>query len=498
MVVLPKAPRSDEKFLYADPRRVTLYTMGLISVIFLLTGMWLFIFAHPTFAVFAVYAAVMSIYLSISYLIGVLGRDFDFRRHEAQAARNYDTDFGSVDVYLPVCGEPLEVLNNTWGYVRDLRYKNRKVYVLDDAADPAVQFLAQQKFGFEYISRPNRGELKKAGNLRHAFTQTSGDFFVVFDADFCPHPDFLNELLPYMKRDPRVAIVQSPQFFSVLEEQTWVEKGAGYIQELFYRLVQVSRDSFDASICVGSNAIYRREALKPFGGTAAIAYSEDVHTGFMVTDAGWKVRYVPVCLARGMCPHDLKSFFLQQYRWATGSITLFFNKEFWTSSLTIMQKICYLSGMLFYISSGLGVFMIFVPSLVMVWRFPELVFWYNVIFSVPSFLYGFIVVPLWTTHKFGMYAPRTRQVAYYAYLFALIDKLKGDLVAWQPSGNVGKVKRFLHFRKLMFYWVCFAAAAILVGAGRHLDRWQDFAPTTFFTCFNAWIHLTVLRDQGEA
>lgn len=53
---------------------------------------------------------------------------------------------------------------------------------------------------------------------------------------------------------------------------------------------QVNRDKFDASICVGTCGVYRREALAPFGGTAAIGYSEDVHTGFNCIQLGYKVR----------------------------------------------------------------------------------------------------------------------------------------------------------------------------------------------------------------
>lgn len=88
------------------------------------------------------------------------------------------------------------------------------------------------------IRRDNRPELKKAGNLRHAFAQTVGEITAVFDADFCPRPDFLRETLPYFL-DRSIGIVQTPQFFRRTEEQTWVEQGAGASQEAFYRMIQV-------------------------------------------------------------------------------------------------------------------------------------------------------------------------------------------------------------------------------------------------------------------
>jgi len=111
------------------------------------------------------------------------------------------------------------------------------------------------------------------------------------------------------------AIVQTPQFFRVTENQTWVEQGAGAVQELFYRVVQINRNRWGASICVGSNAVYRREALAEVGGTAEIGFSEDVHTGFYAVTRGWKVRYLPLCLACGVCPDTPRAFFSQQMRW---------------------------------------------------------------------------------------------------------------------------------------------------------------------------------------
>lgn len=470
-----------------------LYVPGTFSAGILLLGMWMFVAAHPGFWLYGIFVLLSSLYLGLSYFIGLFGRDFDFDKHRYRN-QVFKHQSASVDIYLPCCGEPIEVLRNTYRYVKRLRWPTSqlRVYVLDDKNDLKVKWLAEE-FAYFYIARPNSGELKKAGNMRYAFARTKGEFIAVFDADFCPHPEFLHELLPYMADD--VAIVQSPQFFSVRAEQTWVEKGAGYIQELFYRLIQVSRDRFAAAICVGSNAIYRRSALEPFGGTAAIAYSEDVHTGFMVTDAGWRVKYVPVCLARGICPSSLDGFFVQQYRWATGSLSLFLNQEFWRSRLTAMQKLCYLSGMLYYLCTGLGTVLTVAPSLVLVWWYPELVLAFNVAFSLPSFLYGTVALPLWTRQPWGWYAQRARLVAAYANLFALIDKLRGSLVPWQVSGAGGRVKRFEHFRHFMFWWIFGSTILVVLGIGFQSERFEEFIPMLFFSCFNAWLHLSVLRDQ---
>ena len=74
--------------------------------------------------------------------------------------------------------------------------------------------------------------------MRYAFSRTSGEVVLILDADFCPRSDFLRETLPYFV-DHTIGIVQTPQYFRYRSEQTWVERGAGVMQEFFYRLEQV-------------------------------------------------------------------------------------------------------------------------------------------------------------------------------------------------------------------------------------------------------------------
>jgi cellulose synthase/poly-beta-1,6-N-acetylglucosamine synthase-like glycosyltransferase len=140
--------------------------------------------------------------------------------------------------------------------------------------------------GFIYLTRPDRGHLKKAGNLRFGSTQSRGDYIAILDADFVPRPDFLHELVPYFD-DPTVGIVQSPQFFDARVGMNWLQRAAGSTQVLFYRYIQPARDRHDAAICVGTSAIYRRAALELGGGFAAIDHSEDMYTGINLAEAGY-------------------------------------------------------------------------------------------------------------------------------------------------------------------------------------------------------------------
>ena len=108
--------------------------------------------------------------------------------------------------------------------------------------------------------------------------------------------------------------MQSPQYFDSGKGMHWLQQAAGSVQESFYRWAQVSRDTLGAPICVGTCAIYRRAGLENSGGFAQIGHSEDVHTGVNLMKAGYRTTYVPVVLAKGLCPDKLSSFISQQYR----------------------------------------------------------------------------------------------------------------------------------------------------------------------------------------
>lgn len=496
-LVMPEPPNDAEKVSYLRSGRWYFIATSLLSTCSLTAGMILFTRANPAFYWFGPFVMFFAIYLLVSLLaIGVWGKDFDYEWHLAlrQKHRDYAP---SVDVYLPVCGEDIAVLANTWKFVALLDYPRVSVHVLDDGDSREVEALAATH-GFNYILRDNRPELKKAGNLRYAFARTDGDIIVIFDADFCPRTEFLREVLPHFVEDPTIAIVQTPQYFRVRGEQTWVERGAGIVQELFYRLIQVNRNRFGASICVGTCGVYRRIALNPFGGTAPIGYSEDVHTGFSVLSTGWRVVYVPICLAMGMCPDTQFAFFMQQYRWAMGSTTLLLNPEFWNSSLTRIQKMAYLTGMMYYSATALGIFLNPLPGLLLIWVVPSAVAWFNVAFAVPSILLASIVMPLWSRQRYGFEAGQVKVIQNFSHLWAIKDKLASTALEWVPTGGAArgsKNAKFVKARQLAGVWTFATTTATIVGAALRISQgywWLMFIPTVFLSVMNLVQHLNFI------
>jgi cellulose synthase/poly-beta-1,6-N-acetylglucosamine synthase-like glycosyltransferase len=492
-LVLPSAPNDKEKYSYVKMNRIPLLTVGLFSLLALVAGSWLFIKASPWYCWYALYAVISQFYLFTSYFITMLGKAFDLDAHKKlleEQPLNEDTA-PTVDIYLPVCKEAHEVLDNTWHHIAAIQYPagKERVLVLDDGAQESVQTLAG-RFGFEYICRDNRPELKKAGNLRYAFARTSGDFFTVFDADFCPRPDFLQELIPYHLNDTKIAIVQTPQFFRSTGNQTWTEQGAGSVQEYFYRIVQTCRNTWGGAICVGSNAIYRREALAAVGGTAPADCSEDVHTGFYAVTRGWTVKYLPLVLACGVCPDVPRAFFSQQMRWCTGSMSLLTHRDFWKSNLTKKQKFCYLTGFFYYSTTAIAAFLNPIPAPLLLWSHPNFFKYYNLFFAFPSVFLGLIALRLWARSRYTFSVQYTQVIMGYAYLHAVWDRFFGAKMVWLPSGDgkAHKNNRYRNMRILCWAWTITHNTVLITGCVWQISRgvmaWYHVIPALWLDIFN--------------
>ncbi|MFJ6730492.1 glycosyltransferase family 2 protein [Streptomyces sp. NPDC091281] len=436
--VLPVPPTDEEKYGYVARRLPVLVVGSLAGVACLVVSQAGMLRSSPLLLwLFGPLLAFTLVYYLISLRVTVAPRGFDLGAHRALVAAWRPERYPDVDVLLPVCGEPAAVLRNTWTHVRALadRYPGAcRPFVLDDAADPGLRRMAGE-FGFRYGSRDNRGWFKKAGNLHHGFERTSGPYLLVLDADFAPRADLLHELLPHLEADHRLAIVQSPQFFRVLPGQTWVERGAGAVQELFYRVVQVSRQRLDGAICVGSCAVYRRAALAENGGTTLVEHSEDVHTGFDLRRLGWDLRYVPLALSTGMCPDDPGAFFHQQYRWCSGSLGLLRSAKFWRTPMRIATRLCYLSGFLHYLHTALFTFVAPLVPITLLCAFPGTLRAENVWMVLPAVVYALVVFPLWHRAPYRLEAWAVRMMYGWAHAFAVWDAVRGRSMGWRATGS---------------------------------------------------------------
>ncbi len=265
-------------------------------------------------------------------------------------------DYPPVAIIVSSFKEPLNVLEETLICFYNLTYPNKRIYFLDDTRYDVPQWNPVEaaayrkdvddlcrRIGVNQFRRHWRGA--KAGMINdflaflnsmppNGFSFISYDernlppgdekYIFVFDADMNPFPDFVEPLVSLMEQHPRLAFIQTPQYYSNFEFNR-VARASGLQQAVFYEYICEGKSLEDAMFCCGTNVILRREALNAVGGFDESSVTEDFATSLKFHLQGWSSAYLNKVAAFGMGPEDLGAYFKQQFRWALGTVGLFRN-----------------------------------------------------------------------------------------------------------------------------------------------------------------------------
>ncbi|GGK79744.1 glycosyltransferase [Rufibacter glacialis] len=231
----------------------------------------------------------------------------------------------TVTVQLPLYNE-VYVAERLLRAVAALDYPREllQILVLDDSTDETVALVARevekgqrQGLSIQQVRRPDRTGYK-AGALQHALPLSTGEFIVLFDADFLPAPDFLRQALPYFT-SARVGVVQT----------RW-----GHLNRSFSLLTQLQAFGLDAHFTVeqgarnkghhfinfnGTAGIWRKKTILEAGGWHADTLTEDLDLSYRAQLQGWEFRYVEHIAVPAELPVTMPALRSQQYRWTKGA-----------------------------------------------------------------------------------------------------------------------------------------------------------------------------------
>ena len=270
----------------------------------------------------------------------------------------------SVDIYITVAGEPVDLVRQTIISAKNIKYQNKKIYVLNDGLVAQkdnwmdIEKLCDSE-GVNCITRTVPGGAK-AGNINNALKITRGSFVAVFDADHKPEPEFLKNTMGYFA-DSEVGFVQTPQFYENMEENI-VTKSSWHQQELFFNPICRGKNRLNSVFMCGTNMIIRRTTILEVGGMCETNIAEDFLTSLFIHEKGWKSIYVPEILAKGLAPEDFLSYYKQQSRWARGSLEVIFkHNPIFKKGLSAAQKVQYLASASYYLSGVIVLIDIMLP-----------------------------------------------------------------------------------------------------------------------------------------
>lgn len=433
-----KAPLNVNKYEYANTNSVKVKLIGLMGLIATLFMCWGYLrFLSISYTYIIVFGPITVLFILnrlLRHSLQLCYPEFNIKKHERFIARYWRTHKEpSVDIFLPYAGEDFAIHEEVLKGVQSLKYSNYKVYMLDDAGSNNHKQLAKE-YGFNYISRPNRGQYKKSGNLEYGYNNSDGKYIFILDADFIPSADALKETIPYIDTDSKIGILQTPQYFEQSKQvhsRSMIEFGGGNIVEDFYRIVMPCRDEFNAAMCVGTSAIYRRETIMKLDGTPKVHASEDLATGLLITQYGYYVKYLPLIISMGTSPDTYQGYFKQHQRWCSGNLVF---AHYWPkANLNLIARIIYIINPLYYMTEATSV-VFSVQFLILIYYHADSL---SIINSLPFWPYVIltrIIVPAFRVNKQKVGTKLAALNNSYTYVHTYLKLLMNKIPTWHPTG----------------------------------------------------------------
>ncbi len=217
--------------------------------------------------------------------------------------------------------EPPEVLEETVGALLALDYANKEIIILDDSTKSQSQAGAREiaaRYGVQCIQRTSRRGFK-AGAINDYLAQSDAEFLAIFDADALPVANFLTDVVPMIAENPKLAFVQTPQFYANTDV-SYVALAAARQQNVFYEYICEGKSYSRAAFCCGTNVVFRRAALEDVGGFNERSVTEDFATSFDMHAKGWDSLYLNRVFVYLLAPENLAAYFTQQSRWSFGTL----------------------------------------------------------------------------------------------------------------------------------------------------------------------------------
>lgn len=327
---------------------ISIYLTMRIALLFLAHYLW-----YEKILAFALFFSEAFVMMhTIGYYIDIYGvTKARIKTNSSKPAlKEHPSKYPPIAIVVAAYKEPLNILQDTLVCFYNLSYPNKHLYLLDDT-----------RYDLEWDTAENRAKYKRsleqmcqwqevnlfrakwhgakagkindfiqflAGEHKEGFEFTCYDkkqkrepakYIIIFDADMNPLPDFIEDLAEIMENNPKIAFIQTPQYYSNFENNR-VARAAGVQQAIFYEYICEGKSVNESMFCCGTNVMIRLEALRGVGGFDETSVTEDFATSLKFHLHGWQSLYINKVSAFGMGPEDLIAYFKQQFRWARGTV----------------------------------------------------------------------------------------------------------------------------------------------------------------------------------
>ncbi len=274
----------------------------------------------------------MVLYLVVCFMLAIYGAHryqlvylyYKYRRNTPTPGAGFK-DLPRVTIQLPMFNERAvteRIIESTCAiaYPRD----RLQIQVLDDSTDAETVSIAERSVErmkaaghpIEFIHRENRRGFK-AGALEEGMRSATGEFIMIFDADFIPPKDVLTKTIHYFS-DSRVGMVQA-RWEHLNRDRSLLTKTQAILLDGHFVIEHSARNRSGRFMSFnGTAGMWRRAAIDDAGGWHHDTLTEDLDLSYRAQLKGWKFVFLPEVTSPAELPPEMNAFKTQQHRWAKG------------------------------------------------------------------------------------------------------------------------------------------------------------------------------------
>ncbi len=290
------------------------------------------------------------------------------RREQDEVREKISQNYPVVTVQLPVYNERY-VVERLLVAVSEFNWPKDKlqIQVLDDSTDDTVAVIQQkaeelQRKGFK-IEHLRRGTRKgyKAGALQCGLERAEGKFIAIFDADFLPEKNFLQETIPCFN-DKKTGMVQT-RWDHINKKYSLLTRVQAFALDAHFSVEQKGRNSAGYFINFnGTAGVWRKSCIESAGGWQHDTLTEDLDLSYRAQLKGWKFMYAENIKSPAELPVAISAVKSQQYRWMKGAAESARKHvaNIWRSNASTSKKI---QGSSHLLGSGVFIFVLLLSLL---------------------------------------------------------------------------------------------------------------------------------------
>ncbi|MFB6306712.1 MAG: glycosyltransferase family 2 protein, partial [Flavobacteriales bacterium] len=294
------------------------------------------------------------------------------------------------------------------------------------------------------------------GALANGHEMAKGEFIAIFDADFIPESNFLQNTLPAFS-DSKVGLVQT-RWEHINEKYSFLTRLQAFGLDAHFSIEQKGRNNAGHFMNFnGTAGVWRKQCIDDAGGWNADTLTEDLDLSYRAQMNGWKFKFLEEVGAPAELPAAMNALKTQQYRWNKGAAECMRKnlpkvlKSKGVQLKTKLHAIFHLMNSFIFLSI-LSIAFLSIPILVIKSTHPEyqFLFKYATIFILSFF---FLTLFYWTSvfKTYKSYGKKLKNTLEFIYLFPLFITVSMGMSLHNGiavlEGYIGKKSPFIRTPK---------------------------------------------------